>query len=187
MILTGILPGKQQWSRRCRNAAMDHEFSRWRIQLRLYRKLSDFRVIYTQIEASVWWLIARYNICLKKSCITMMRLIAGCSQLRIDCDTHLPRNERVCMMCDLGEIEDLFHMVIGCTYYNGLRKEMFERLENCLSPETYNSFERLPLKVMFYILLGMSFCFPFSDLWTLRVISCQGVRKMYEHRIRQLP
>ena len=128
ILLSGLAPSKSQWSNKCQGVIMDYEFSRWRMYLRMYSKLSDFRVVYTKIDVSVWWVIARYNICLKKNCSLLMRLISGTSQLRVDSDVNVPRDQRICLQCDDQKVEDLFHMVIDCTRYIDIRK--YDQLSN---------------------------------------------------------
>ena len=183
-ILSGRIPSSGNWKKQCERAISDHDFSRWRLSLRMYRKLTDFRVIYTEIVMSGWWTIARYNVTLKKSCCTMIRLISGCSQLKVDMDVHLAFDQRICGLCPSGQVEDLFHILIDCTYYNDLRRSLFEKLECSLSQETYTLIDSLPVRIVYYILMGMNYPISYHDLWKLRCISCQGVSQMYNRRIR---
>ena len=105
-IISGEIPGKMEWKRMCNNAMRDHEFARWRLDLKLYRKLDIFRVVHLKIEPSVWWTVTRNNVRLNSSCCTMLRLLAGCNQLRTNMDTHIPYNERICIYCDNDCVED---------------------------------------------------------------------------------
>ena len=160
MILSAQIPTKASWTKFCRNALMDHEFTRWRMQLKMYRKLSDFRVVYTTIDISIWSIIPRYNVHLKHACSTMLRLTVGCSQLRINTDIHLPMEERICPMCKLAHVEDLFHLVMECEHYDDIRKLMFEKISMGISYENWDHLQSLPTRIVYYILLGK--CYPIS-------------------------
>ena len=41
----------------------------------------------------------------------------------------LPEEERLCLLCDLGVIEDEFHFIFHCPLYNDLRCILFERIQ----------------------------------------------------------
>ena len=182
-LMTGFIPSKALWRKQCVSKVGDHEFSRWRLKLKMYRKLSDFRSVYTEISMSVWWTIARHNVTLKKVCSTMVRLVSGCSQLKVDKDIHVSYDQRICTLCVSGQVEDLFHMLIDCTHYNDIRTGLFNRIEHSVSEETYKLLDSLPVKIVYFILMGMSFPINFEDMWKIRCISCQGVAKMYNRRL----
>ena len=64
----------------------------------------------------------------------MTRLRGGTNELRIETgrypntnrDRRLEINERRCLLCMSGEIEDERHFVLSCWVYDDLRKKMFE-------------------------------------------------------------
>ena len=87
-------------------------------------------------------------------------------------------------LCDSGAVEDTFHLVIDCTYYNDIRRTMFDKVEHSVSPETFALLESLPVKIVYYVLMGMTYPMPYRDLWATRSIVCQGIKKMYERRVR---
>ena len=163
MMLTGIIPSKSSWARMCKRLLLDHQFSRWRLSLKFYRKLSYFRIICTQIEMNAWWTLSRYNICLKYACSIMLKIISGCSLLRLDRDTNIPRDERICLMCNVNSVEDAYHVVMECSYYDDIRTTLFIDLERHLSSVTFKHFIELPIMIRFYILMGMDYTSRFVD------------------------
>ena len=112
----------------------------------------------------------------------MMRLLAGSNQLRENYDTNIPYNERVCTLCNGGEVEDLFHMVMNCIVYRDIREMLFQNLHNELTEESFRTLVSLPTRIIFYIIMGMDFPLCRGDIWRVRCISCRFVSKMYELR-----
>lgn len=85
-------------------------------------------------------------------------------------------------MCNLGMVEDLFHLVMECGHYTDIRQCMFDEIRMGVTYDSWQHFETLSDKLVYYILLGM--CYPLLqfDMWSLRTISCQSIRKMYIRR-----
>ena len=156
----------------------DYEFSRWRLQLRMYRKLADFRVVHLQITTSVWWTVARYNVKLKSACCTMLRLLSGCNKLRVNMDTDIDHAARVCTLCNNGRIEDVYHMVMDCAPYVEIRNTMHEKLHSCLQQDTERTLLYLPDMIKYYILMGLDYPFAAEALWDIRYFSCQGIKRI---------
>ena len=38
-----------------------------------------------------------------------------------------PRNERICKVCNVGEIEDEYHSILKCPYYDFLRRKYLKK------------------------------------------------------------
>ena len=49
---------------------------------------------------------------------------------------NLERNQRVCSMCNLNDIEDEFHFILRCPAYNDLRKKYLKQ-RYCNSPSVF--------------------------------------------------
>ena len=70
-------------------------------------------------------------LCCKTSrkCLTKLRISAH--KLRIESARYgrdrIERQERVCQLCDINEIEDEFHFVLKCKTYNELRVKFIKR------------------------------------------------------------
>ena len=181
-IWSGSFPSKGEWKRMTYEAVSDHEFPRWRLQLRLFRKLSDFRVVQLQITPSVWWTVARYNVKIKSACCTMLKLLCGCNKLRVNMDTDMEYAGRVCTICNNGQIEDVAHMVMDCAHYVDIRNTMYEKLQSCLQQEAERILLSLPVRIRFYILMGLDYPPLLDSVWDIRYFACQGIKRMYDRR-----
>ena len=43
--------------------------------------------------------------------------------------TKTPVNERTCNFCTTNEVEDEFHVILKCSYYENIRMEMLDKLK----------------------------------------------------------
>ena len=82
-------------------------------------------------------------------------MLFGCSYtygilpLEIETGRYLgiKQDERLCKMCDLGEVEDEIHFLVGCSLYNKERYELLEMLRVCYS-NIYNVSDLVKLKIL---------------------------------------
>ena len=44
--------------------------------------------------------------------------------------TGIPEEQRLCVVCDLGVVEDEFHFMFHCPLYNNLRLSLFEKMQD---------------------------------------------------------
>ena len=59
---------------------------------------------------------------------------------------------------------------------------MFDKVERAVGCETFALLDSLPVRIVFYILMGMAYPMPYKDVWAIRSVVCQGIKKMYELR-----
>ncbi len=59
-----------------------------------------------------------------------------------------PVEERLCLVCKLGIVEDVFHFLCECIYYSSLRSCLFRSISR-----TYKDFENLPVREKFVYML----------------------------------
>ena len=104
----------------------DHVHRNWRFQLSLFPKLNTYRIINTEFKVSCWWTMARTYPFLKKPCCTVIKLLCGSNRLTVNMNTTLPRYQRLCILCNLGVVEDLYHFVPESSRYVKLRNELYE-------------------------------------------------------------
>ena len=54
--------------------------------------------------------------------------------LRVETERHknnyIERSQRICMFCSQNDIEDELHFLIKCAFYNSLREELHNQIEN---------------------------------------------------------
>ena len=63
-----------------------------------------------------------------------------------------------------------------------MRNQMFIKIKDNISEDTYQTLQNVPSNIYFYILLGMQFPINFNDLYTIRKISVRSIFKMYKKR-----
>ena len=57
-------------------------------------------------------------------------------------ENRLPRNERLCLYCNLNDIEDTYHFICICPCYNNLRLNYLNRYYY-VRPSVYKFYELL--------------------------------------------
>ncbi|MCG8431402.1 MAG: hypothetical protein MJA29_09555, partial [Candidatus Omnitrophica bacterium] len=91
-------------------------------------KLRSYKLFKSQFE------LENYLLCIKDSnarrTLTNFRISAH--DLAIERGRYLktPLEDRLCVFCDEGAVEDEIHFLLECSNYNGLRKEFFSKVEN---------------------------------------------------------
>ena len=91
--------------------------------------------------------------------------------------------ERKCTLCPADVVEDLFHLVMQCEHYADLRQGMLDKIKLGVTYQSWCHIETLPPRILYYILIGMCYPVSYGDLWIMRTISCQSIRKIYMRRI----
>ena len=178
----GTVPSKECWKKMCSNVINEYELSRWRLDLKFYFKLVDFRVVLLNISRICWWDMAKADMSLKKSCIVIMRLLTGVNILRINTDHDLDRNQRVCLQCSLSEVENNYHFIMRCSRYAVIRRQLYERIRMNVKPVTLEHWQHLSEQMQFLILLGLEYPLLKDDLFKIRRLSCISIHTMYRKR-----
>ena len=155
---------------------------KWRFQLTLYPKLKIFRIVNTEFKLSCWCVMAKMYPFLKKPCCTMLRLLCGSNRLAVNMDTSLPRNQRLCIYCNLGAVEDLFHFVFECPRFVDIRDKLCHLINNNISMESNRSLCKLSDYMKFLIFVGLEFPLQGCDIWFIRYYSCIYLNNMYIKR-----
>jgi len=141
-----------------------------------------FRTVILKIEPCVWWNVAKAVRGLKPACSTMVRLLSSCNCLRLNKDVNIEIHQRVCVHCELQEIENEEHFVMRCSSFSLIRQDMFASILNNVSVQTRDVLNNIPVNILFYILMGMSYPIFESDIMLIRTISSFHVNKMYKRR-----
>jgi len=102
-------------------------------------KLRTYILLKTQLIFEHAYLTTRD----KEAREVMTRLRGGTNELRIETgryaitnrDRPLELNERRCLICMNGEIEDETHFVMNCSVYEDLREKMFDAVSSILTRE----------------------------------------------------
>ena len=182
MLDSGIIPSKQAWKKVVTQTINDYVFERWRFSLLLYPKLGVFRSVVHKWEPVCWWKAVKALPYLKKSCATIVKLLCGSNVLLVNTQCNLPRNERLCNLCDYNEVEDSLHFILRCPRWSGIRLAIDETIRLAISNESFTHWSGLPDTIKLYIALGLEYPFPLTDLQALRYIYCVNIHRMYRAR-----
>ena len=164
------------------SAINDYNHNLWLFELHLLCKLDLMRTIVTKIKRTVWWTLVQKQPSLKKSCSTVVKLLCGVSVLRVDKDTHIPREERRCTFCNDQGIENVFHLIMKCAIVNDIREKLLRNIVINVSSECREMLCSLSDVMIFYIFMGLQFPFNESDLMYVGSESCVAIHKMYKCR-----
>ena len=177
---TGKMPSKIMWKKMVKKVLSDVTFASWRFEIKLYSKLSLFRVVVTSIKPSCWWMLARTMPCLKIPCCTMIKLLCASNVLAVNKKCNLPRSERLCIQCNT--VEDTLHFIMSCNIFSTIRNELTMLIFHNLSIEGRLMWSQLGEVMQMYILMGLEFPLPSYDLYIIRYFSCIYVHRMYKER-----
>ena len=82
---------------------------------------------------------------------------------------NVPYEERLCIICNLGNIEDEFHCFMSCSAYNYLRSQLFNVISN-LDP----IFSTLSLhQQLLYLMSSDSLCCPIAS-FANQILTCRS-------------
>ena len=74
-----------------------------------------------------------------KSRQIITKFLSSNHRLRIETGRHtnpkIPRDERLCQLCDLSKVEDECHFILECPTYDSIRRDSPIKFENYASPE----------------------------------------------------
>ena len=111
----------------------------WQSKISLSSKCDTYRlfknIIHTELYLSCLN-VKKYRICLS-------RFRCSCHELQIEKGRYvnIPREQRICKLCNLNVTEDEYHFLLVCPIYNNLRKKYIKE-KYYVNPNAFN-FSRL--------------------------------------------
>jgi len=128
-----------QWRGTIKEKIREREETQWKERMQSKPKLRTYILLKTQLIFEHAYLTTRD----KEAREVMTRLRGGTNELRIETgryaitnrDRPLELNERRCLICMNGEIEDETHFVMNCSVYEDLREKMFDAVSSILTRE----------------------------------------------------
>ena len=136
------------------------------------------------VKTQWWWQLVKLKPMLRKPCVTMVRLLCSTSSLRVHCDTDTPRELRICLLCDSGQMEDTYHFVMSCNVHSNARLRLLESICQNVSCQTINVLTQLSDQMLFYIFMGLEFPLCLEDKISIRSLCCISVHRMYQYNLR---
>ena len=118
-------------------------------------------------------------------CEDMARLVCNTSNLK--CDDILLKNEpygsRMCINCDLGIEENIFHLVMQCQVSYKYRVNMFKEINNLPNGIGSNAI-RDPTQILLILLGKCATDYTIEQMIPIRTISAEYISAMYREVIR---
>ena len=179
-------PSKTLWKKMCNERIKQSTFVYWRFNLRFYTKLTIYRVVHSNIKPLCWWNIEKLSSSLFYKVRIIIRLLVGCNALDVYSKTSIPREQRICLLCNSGAIEDTAHFVMYCTFNRVPRKLLYEKIKSLVTGDVFIQFTSLSYTMQLYILLGMEYPFSSDSLQAIRISSCRYITWMYKRRNSKL-
>ena len=132
-MLSGSIPigSKTAWSKIVWARAWSLDDTYWR-SLCLVHNSND--MLFCTIPESrylIWWQFADKIPRMQRTSETMAKLL--CRASRLKCDDPLLKgtstSSRMCTNCDLGVVENMYHMIMQCPYTEDVRVSMYKEIE----------------------------------------------------------
>ena len=131
-----------------------------------------------------WWIISDNYPKPTRTCEKMAALVCGCSMLKAH-DLKLKRSSywsRCCCRCNQGVIEDPWHLVMQCSFYDNHRLDMYREIA-MLNDDVVNDIISEPGTV-FNILMGKHATnAQMVDMIKIWLISSKHICRMYNSAI----
>ena len=135
MLTSGVTLSKARWKKLVFKAIDDKIHANWRFDISLFPRLRLYRTVVVEHGWICWWQLSKLFPYLKKACVTMVRLVFGNSILAEFSKVELDREQRVCMQCQSGVVEDIRHFVMHCSCFTYSRNKLLSNISNSLSSD----------------------------------------------------
>ena len=180
MVLNGHIFSKSEWRTIVWErmwALEDEECNPFKQQLSNEKTL--FKVIGKPFYLT-WWILSDMKLCPIQQCESMARMVCDSSLLKSH-DLRLknqPLSTKFCHRCDLAVVEDTFHLVMQCPFYEESIKTMYNELES----RNVTEIDHLLMRnhEVFYYLMGKH---PddvsFEIMTVVWAISARHISKIY--------
>jgi hypothetical protein len=128
----------KQWRSTVKEKIKEREQAQWRERMQHKPKLRTYRQLKTQLRFEQYLMTKD-----REEREAMTRLRGGTNELRIETgryaitnrDRRLELNERRCLICMSGEIEDETHFLLDCSVYEDVRQELLDVVSSTLSKQ----------------------------------------------------
>jgi hypothetical protein len=124
---------KTDWKKIVKDAIAKREEKNWREELQAKPKLRTYKLFKQKLKREKYLAAASNTREGLKLRTAMARLRTGSSCLRVETGRHenLAVEERVCLVCNSGEVEDEAHFLLKCPGYVNLREGMIAAAARC--------------------------------------------------------
>lgn len=108
----------------------------WHGDISTMDKLDSYRNFKIRLEPERY--LFSVNIPNHRFMLSRFRCSSHCLRIETDRKNNMDRNERICLLCNFSEIEDEYHFLLVCPFFNVFRKKYISRYY--FSPPSYQKF-----------------------------------------------
>ena len=132
----------------------------------------------------IWWIISDRLPRSMKMCEKMTAIVTESSLLKAN-DLRLKNKSfwsKACVRCDLSSLEDIRHIVMQCPYFEYIRQEMFDEIEQLNCNSISNSL-RSGVDILLILLGKQPADVPIESMMNMCLISGKHITRMYDQAI----
>ena len=132
----------------------------------------------------IWWIISDRLPRSMKMCEKMTAIVTESSLLKAN-DLRLKNKSfwsKACVRCDLSSLEDIRHIVMQCPYFEYIRQEMFDEIEQLNCNSISNSL-RSGVDILLILLGKQPADVPIESMMDMCLISGKHITRMYDQAI----
>ena len=122
---------------------IEKDQTKWEVDCRKKPKLRTF-VVFKEFKTETSYLFKPLSFVQRKF---MAKLRLGVLSLHIETGRflrpRLPAEERLCLVCNSGEVENEAHLLLHCTAYNLQRQLLYEKIDDPISFASLSEKEQL--------------------------------------------
>ena len=91
----------------------------WKGDVSVMDKLDSYRNFKVTLEPERYLFVV--SIPHHRSQLSRFRCSSHCLRIETDRKNNIDRNERICPLCSLGEVEDEYHFLLKCPFFDNFR------------------------------------------------------------------
>ena len=184
MILNDHYYSKENWKRIVWENVWSREEDDVSIMYKQPGRRCDMFDVIDQPYYLIWWIISDINPKLMGMCETMASILCGCSLLKSQ-DLKLKRSSfwsKCCVRCDLSIVEDPWHIIMQCPFFEHERKCMFDEIEG-LRSDAINAHMNEPSDVYSIIMGKHHDDVQMEDMLNVCAVAGKHICRMYESTV----
>ena len=176
---------KTQWKEKVWKTVRDAEDVYWDNVTKVQKTCKYLHQTMGNPRYLTWWYMADLHLLPMYKCEDMARLVCNTSNLK--CDNILLKNEpfgsRMCINCELGIEENIFHLVMQCPASYTYRVKMFREI-NDLPNDIGSNAIRDPTQTLLILLGKCATDYTIEQMIPIWTISAEHISAMYIEVIR---
>lgn len=181
MLDTGFVPTKNTWRSAVNTAVNNLQHERWKMSCIMYKKLRDFVIYVPSAGMLQWWHVCRHSTVLSRKCKTLIRLIAGESNLSSGNGRYM-MNSTLCPLCCSYQEESVHHFLLECDGLKTVRGLLLPKVLDSMPPAMRHCFQQKNFSEQTVFLLGQMGRTFVPEWWAIQRAIIELVHELYRAR-----